>query len=66
MLAASLIDLDEKTIPDAITIPGTLAGAGAGRGVSLVAAAGRICGSSAAGRRSSFSRSPRPAPGPLS
>jgi len=26
MLAASLIDLDEKTIPDAITIPGTLVG----------------------------------------
>ena len=28
MLVASLIDLDEKTIPDAITIPGTLGGAG--------------------------------------
>lgn len=26
MIAASLIDLDEQTIPDAITIPGTLAG----------------------------------------
>ncbi len=26
MLAASLIDLDEKTIPDAVTIPGTLVG----------------------------------------
>ncbi|MGA2035611.1 MAG: A24 family peptidase, partial [Thermoguttaceae bacterium] len=26
MLAAALIDFDEKTIPDAITIPGTLAG----------------------------------------
>ena len=26
MLAASLVDLDEKTIPDAITIPGTLLG----------------------------------------
>jgi len=26
MLAASLIDLDEKTIPDAITVPGTLLG----------------------------------------
>lgn len=26
MLAASLIDLDEKTIPDAITVPGTLIG----------------------------------------
>lgn len=28
MLAASLIDLDEKTIPDAITVPGTLLGIG--------------------------------------
>ncbi len=26
MLAASLIDLDEKTIPDSITVPGTLLG----------------------------------------
>jgi prepilin signal peptidase PulO-like enzyme (type II secretory pathway) len=26
MLVASLIDMDEKTIPDAITVPGTLAG----------------------------------------
>lgn len=28
MLAASLIDLDEKTIPDGITVPGTLLGLG--------------------------------------
>ncbi len=41
MLAASLIDLDEKTIPDAITVPGTLLGIVAGCDVSLVAAAGR-------------------------
>ena len=26
MIVASLIDLDEKTIPDAVTVPGTLIG----------------------------------------
>ena len=39
MLAASLIDCDEKTIPDAITVPGTLAGPAAGGLLSL----GRCC-----------------------
>ena len=35
MIAASLVDIDEQTIPDLITIPGTLLG--------LLAAAGFAC-----------------------
>ena len=41
MLVASLIDADEKIIPDAITVPGTLLGLLLAAACSLVAAAQR-------------------------
>ena len=64
MLVASLIDLDEQTIPDAITVPGTLAGFGTGGGLSLVAVAGRaLARRRAAGDRVSHAwLSPEPWP----